>query len=108
MGAEELQAALEETQQTRQELDEQSARQHEEAVRSLFARLNRVVADYAVEHGISVVLKKQDFDLSAPQSVEQSLQIATTEVLYADPALDISAAVIERLNAAYKGPIEVN
>jgi Skp family chaperone for outer membrane proteins len=105
--AEELEAALQEYQQTRQQLDEEAARQHEGSVRNLFAKLSGVVAEYAKEHGISVVLKKQDFDLSAPQSVEQSLQIATTEVLYADPALDISAAVIERLNAGYKGPIEV-
>lgn len=105
--AEELEAALQEYQQTRQQLDEEAARQHERSVRSLFAKLNGVVAEYAKAHGISVVLKKQDFDLAAPQSIEQSLQIATTEVLYADPALDISAAVIERLNAAYEGPIEV-
>jgi len=105
--AEELEAALQEYEQMRQQLDDEAARQHEGSVRNLFARLNGVVAEYAKEHGISVVLKKQDFDLTAPQSVEQSLQIATTEVLYADPELDISAAVIERLNAAYKGPIEV-
>ncbi len=105
--AEELQAALQEYDQTRQQLDEEAARKHEAAVRSLFAKLNRVVGQYAKEHAISIVLKKQDFDLTEPQSVEQSLQIATTEVLYADPALDISSPVLERLNADYKGPIEV-
>jgi len=105
--ADELQAALQEYDQSRQQLDEEAARQHEAAVRSLFAKLNRVVAEYAKEHDIRVVLKKQGFDLSEPQSVEQSLQIATTEVLYADPALDISGPVLERLNAEYTGPIEV-
>ena len=39
------------------------------------------------------------FDLSAPESIEQNLQIATAEVLYADPSLDITPAIIERLNA---------
>ncbi len=105
--AEELEAALQEYQQMRQQLDEEAARQHESSVRNLFARLDSVVREYAKEHGISIVLKKQDFDLSAPQSVEQSLQVATTEVLYADASLDISTAIIERLNASYKGPIEV-
>jgi len=33
--------------------------------------------------------------------------LATTEVIYAEPGLDISQAVVERLNAEYSGPIEV-
>ena len=105
--ATEIEAAVQEYQQTRQELDEKMARQHEESVRRLFGKLTRVVSSYAKEHGIQVVLKKQEFQPAEPGSVEQSLQIATTEVLYADPALDISDAVVERLNAESAGPIEV-
>ena len=33
--------------------------------------------------------------------------LATTEVLYAEPGMDISPVVIEQLNSAYTGPIEV-
>ena len=83
------------------------ARQHEESVRSLFAKLNGAVSAYGREQGISLVLKKHALDPAEPRSVEQSLQIATTEVLYADAALDISGPVIERLNADYARPIEV-
>jgi len=105
--AAEIEQALQEFQQTRLELEEQIARQHDRSVRSLFGKLNGIVASYAQQHGIQLVLKKQDVDLTEAETVEQSLQIATTEVLYADPALDISEAVVAELNAGYEGPIEV-
>lgn len=105
--AAEIERALQEFQQTRVDLEEQIARQHDKSVRGLFGKLNRIVAAYAQQNGVQLVLKKQDVDLAEPETVEQSLQIATTEVLYADPALDISDAVVEALNAAYEGPIEV-
>jgi Skp family chaperone for outer membrane proteins len=105
--AAEIERALQEFQQARVDLEEQIARQHDKSVRGLFGKLNRIVAAYAQQNGVQLVLKKQDVDLAEPETVEQSLQIATTEVLYADPALDISDAVVEALNAAYEGPIEV-
>jgi Skp family chaperone for outer membrane proteins len=104
--AAEVDAALRRYQQTEQELEGAIARRHEEAVRNLFGKLSRVVAAYAREHGISLVLKKQSIDVTEPQTPEQSLQMATMDVLYADPALDISADVVELLNAQYSGPIE--
>ncbi len=105
--AAEVEIALQELDRVELEFDTRLARQLNGSARSLLAKLNVVVADYAREHGIHLVLKKQDMDLVGPDSVEQSLQMATTEVLYADPALDISDAVIETLNAEYPGPIEV-
>lgn len=105
--AAEIERAVQEFQQARIDLEEQIARQHDKSVRGLFGKLNRIVAAYAQQNGVQLVLKKQDVDLAEPETVEQSLQIATTEVLYADPALDISDAVVEALNAAYEGPIEV-
>ncbi len=62
---------------------------------------------HAREHGISLVLKKQALQLSGPETIEQGLQIATTEVLYADEGLDITDAIVERLNAEYQAPVEV-
>jgi Skp family chaperone for outer membrane proteins len=105
--AAEIERAVQEFQQARIDLEEQIARQHDKSVRGLFGKLNRIVAAYAQQNGVQLVLKKQDVDLAEPETVEQSLQIATTEVLYADPVLDISDAVVEALNAAYEGPIEV-
>jgi Skp family chaperone for outer membrane proteins len=73
----------------------------------LFRSLDAVVADHAREHGLSLVLKKQPLEPGGPQGVEESLQLATAEVLYADSALDISEPIIAALNAQYEAPIEV-
>jgi Skp family chaperone for outer membrane proteins len=101
-----LDAALRNLQQTRSDSEDEVAKQQSESVRRFFAALTDVVAAYAREKGIQVVLKKQAFDLTAPESLEQNLQMATAEVLYADESLDITPAVVERLNAAYNAPIE--
>ena len=53
------------------------------------------------------MLKKQSLDLSGPETLGQNIMLATTEVLYADPGLDISQVVTDKLNADYSGPIEV-
>lgn len=105
--AAEIEAALQEYDEARQELEGDIARQHDESVRKLFAGLNRAVSTYAQEHGIALVLKKQSLQATEPRSPGESLQMATMEVLYADPALDISADIVELLNAEYPGPIEV-
>ena len=69
--------------------------------------IGKAVADHARENGIHIVLKKQDMELAGPESIEQNLRLATTEVLFADPALEITDAVVARLNAGYPGPLEV-
>lgn len=102
----EIEAALQQLEQTRADLEAEMARHQNESVRSFFRRLTDVVSEYARENGIHLVLKKQALDLAGPESIEQNLQIATAEVLYADAALDITDAVVERLNAAYLAPIE--
>ena len=102
----EIEAALQQLEQTRADLETEMARHQNESVRSFFRQLTDVVAEYARENGIHLVLKKQALDLAGPESIEQNLQIATAEVLYADAALDITDAVVERLNAAYLAPIE--
>jgi Skp family chaperone for outer membrane proteins len=105
--ANELQAALQELQNSRQEFETQLSQSYSAATRSLFAKVGKIVEAYARENNIDLVLKKQTLDLTGPETLGQNIMLATTEVLYADPALDISKAVIERLNAAYTGPIEV-
>jgi len=103
----ELEQALQERQQARLDFESRIAGQHSSSARRLFGELEKVVAAYAQQNGVALVLKKHAVELTGPESVEQGLMIATTEVLYADASLDISDAVIERLNAAYEGPIEV-
>ncbi len=105
--ARELDQALRQLQQKRQEFEQSIAQSYAEATRTLFDAVRRVVADYAEQNGIDLVLKQQQIDLDEPESPGQNIMLATTEVLYAAPELDISATVVERLNAEYPGPIEV-
>jgi Skp family chaperone for outer membrane proteins len=105
--AAEAERAARNLQQTQAELELQISAAYRATVRSVFGRISRASADYAARNGIALVLKKQNIDFSAPDSIEQGLQISTTEVIYADPALDISDAIITAINADYGGPIEV-
>ncbi len=103
----ETEQALTELQQQRMEYEKQIADHHNETIRSIFGKVSAAVSSYAQENNLDLVLKRQKLEFTGPQTVEQSLTLATAEVLYADPSLDISDAVIERINAAYSGPIEV-
>jgi len=105
--AQELQVALQELQNTRIQFEQEADSLYGDALRTMFQQVSQVVADYAREHDIDLVLKKQTLEMDAADVPGQSLVLATTEVLYAREDLDISEAVIERLNAAYPGPIEV-
>jgi len=103
----ELDRALKQLQQETARLDARVSEQYNAALAELMRRLSAAVAECARERGVRLVLKKQDLTAPGRHSPERSLMMATTEVLYADPALDISAQVVEKLNAGYEGPIEV-
>lgn len=102
----ELREAMTGLQQARVDFEEQLAQQHEKALRSFFSKLQDAVSGYARENELDLVLKKQSMDLSRPGSPGQNLQLATTEVLYARSELDISEAIVQRLNADIAEPIE--
>ena len=105
--ANELQAAVQDLQKTQQQLESQIGQNYTAATRTIFTKVAKVVGVYANEHHIDLVLKKQTLDLSGPETLGQNIMLATTEVLYADPGLDISQVVTDKLNAEYSGPIEV-
>lgn len=104
--AADLKAAIAGLERQRTALQVQMARYQAASVRDLLRRLTVAVAEHAEQNGISLVLKKQDMALDDPESAGQSLQIATSEVLYANASLDITDAIVSKLNAAYSGPIE--
>jgi Skp family chaperone for outer membrane proteins len=105
--ANELQASLQDLQKTQQQFETQIGQSYTAATRTIFAKVGKIVEAYAREHNIDLVLKKQTLDLTGPETLGQNIMLATTEVLYADPGLDISQFVTDKLNAAYSGPIEV-
>jgi Skp family chaperone for outer membrane proteins len=102
-----LQQAVAEHERTRRDLEAQIARQHNEAVRTILDRIGQAVGSYAQEHGVDLVLKKQSLNVGGPETVEQNLLMVAADVLYASPALDVSEAVIQKLNATYEAPIQV-
>ena len=98
--------AIQKLQQVNRDFETKITAHHNKSARLVFQNISDAVKSYAEENDLSLVLKKQTIDTSQTGGAEQNLLLATTEVLYASPELDISAAIIERLNADYSGPIE--
>ncbi len=99
--------ALAELEQTNREFEVQLARQSNDAVRDVLVKIRAAVKAYAEENHVDLVLKRESADSADVTGLDQNLMLATTEVLYATSALDISDAIIELVNADYPGPIEV-
>lgn len=105
--AAELEQAVRDREQKRQEFEQEVGRSYSRATRRMFQKLSDAVAAYARERGLDLVLKKQSVDLEGPESLGQNIMLATAEVLYAGEKLDVTDAVVERMNAEYPGPVEV-
>ena len=87
------------TQTATRELNERVVR----ATRGLYGEVGEVVAEYAREHGIDLVIKKQSLRADGKSmAASVSFQIGFEPVLYVDKQLEITDAIIERLNARYR------
>ena len=98
--------ALEDFETSRQEYQAQVSDQITRSLRGMLGDVSKVVADYARENGIDLVLKRWNLE-SAPTSDIQVQEImAAMDVLYAADRLDITGAIVERLNSSYPREIE--
>mgnify|MGYP006278339159 CR=1 FL=1 len=101
----ELQSTLQEFQNSRREFEEQLSRKRTDALSGMLKRMGEVVADYARENDIDLVLKAGRVQLSPgsdPQSSTAALRrAAIADVLFARKRYDISEEIVRRLNAAY-------
>lgn len=73
------------------------------SLRSIFDDIQAAIAEVAGEKGIDVVIAYDEMPNELPnttQSIRQ--QIVLQKVLYWNPRVDLTAAVLERLNAKYK------
>jgi len=87
------------TQTATRELNERVVR----ATRELYGEVREVVAEYAGEHGIDLVIKKQSLRADEKaMAANVSFQIGFQPVLYVDKQLEITDVIIERLNARYR------
>jgi Skp family chaperone for outer membrane proteins len=101
----ELQSTLQEFQNSRREFEEQLSRKRTEALSGMLKRMGEVVAQYARENEIDLVLKAGRVRLSPGSDPESSTaalrRAAIADVLFARKRYDISEEIVRRLNAAY-------
>jgi Skp family chaperone for outer membrane proteins len=67
----------------------------------LYAEITRCIADHAKEQGLDAVLKMDDTPLTSETVDELIFKINQKHVLYASPRVDITDAVLTRLNKGY-------
>ncbi len=103
----ELARALAQVQREREGFELRIAQLHSEASDRMLRKIIEAAREHAEENGLSLVLRRQTPGPESSLALDEGVLLATTEVLYADPALDITDAIIDRVNAAYAGPIEV-
>ncbi len=101
-----IEKAMLEYRQARDGFDQQLGAMRIAALGTVFNDINSVIEQHAREHGLDLVLKKQDLTVSPKQPSELGVIIATANVLYARDSYDITDAVVEALNARYPEEIK--
>ncbi len=105
----ELRKAMRKYRQTGGTFEKKMTQKRAEALSEIVRAINAVVAEYADEHGIDLVLKTGRVDRASDGSADGARAIvrraATADVLYASDQYDISRDIIERLNARHAGAI---
>jgi len=77
-------------------------REHRMLTEQMYEEIVKVIADLAKEQGFDLVVYRDNIDLASQTTSELLAKIAQRKVLYNDPSLDLTQAVLERANAAYK------
>jgi Skp family chaperone for outer membrane proteins len=77
-------------------------REHRMLTEQMYEEIAKVIADLAKEQGFDLVIYRDNVDLASQTTSELLAKIAQRKVLYNDPSLDLTQAVLERANAAYK------
>jgi Skp family chaperone for outer membrane proteins len=72
-------------------------RQHRQATHEMMSIIQQTIAAVAAEQGYTVVLHRGRLDLNE----EPAQQLASPHVLYATDAVDITGAIVARLNEQY-------
>lgn len=69
----------------------------------LYKKINEAVAQYSVANGIALVLVTDEPNVAGARSEEELLsRITIRKVVYADPLLDISQKIIDKMNTEFK------
>ena len=69
----------------------------------IYKRINDAVAAYSQANGIALVLVTDEPNVGGARSEEELLsRITVRKIVYAHPSLDISQAIIDKMNSEYK------
>ncbi len=101
-----LENALRQYRESRNEFEEQLRKQRVESLSKLFNQINEIVKRYAEENDIDLILKRQKLDVSPRQPLELGVVVTTAQVLYARERYDVTDAIVRELNARYPGEIK--
>lgn len=78
-------------------------RMHRRLLEEMYDDIQKAVSEIAREKGIDIVLQNQPADLSSAQGVEQLITLIDRQkVLYNTAEVDITAAVLQRVNEGYR------
>ncbi|MDP7035885.1 MAG: OmpH family outer membrane protein [Planctomycetota bacterium] len=69
----------------------------------LYEEVNSGIADYARKHGFTIIFKVDGDSIASDSQSELKLKIHTRGVVYYDPKLDITNAVVAALNESFQG-----
>jgi len=103
-----IEAALAELEKSGADLQAEMIKQRRESLSKMFNKICEAVRDYAQEEGIDLVLKVQDLHVSPEQPEQMGAVLGSAQVLYARDGFDVSAEIVQRLNAAYPKEIREN
>ena len=77
-------------------------RDHRRLTLEMYEEINKTLAAVAKDKGLDLVLYRDGELVDTDETLELLAQIRTRKVLYSDDRLDITAEVLDRLNAAYR------
>ena len=70
-------------------------------IRSIYDDVQKAATEVGRNGGYALILKEDDFDLVGTRVTELKLKVALRKILYVDPSLDITEAVLKLLNKTY-------
>jgi Skp family chaperone for outer membrane proteins len=65
----------------------------------VYTKTKEIIADYSAKNGIDLVLVKDEIQFPSASPNDLMLALSTRKVLYSAPEMDITAAILDALNA---------
>ncbi len=78
-------------------------REHRRLTMDMYTEITQTVTAIAQERGFNLVLYRDGALVDTDETLELLAQIRSRKLLYSDDSLDITADVLARLNATYRG-----